>query len=392
MKTFIKGLLTLIALFVVYSIPETGLVLATTPFVDLPGACSKVLRYLEELTKENTPFGLGRRTGMLDMLTNPQNGLVQLDLNNTQNMKKYIKSKVVYRARTKACEWLEDGAIPDVCDGGDEPVQLSVDVTINKRISSPVRTFNNDDMINICQDTQRFIQDTIMNDMRAGREKADEYLLGKADDAIGRGRHQDNSPDTPPGGHKVKRLLGTDSSTGTQVPLYANFVDVKLDYGFNQLNGVPQLIGDGILEKFMELAKYSCCNADGVSYEASIASSGTAFYLDQAASAILGSNNFLSIAPHTLFLLWFNKNHNININSPTRQRLVIPDPIYPSLKWDLDFEFACDDSWNYKLSTYLDLFQGIQNDAFGTDYSPQHACEDELAGMTGVFGWTATSA
>lgn len=382
--------LAFIGYFILFPSTESA-ILAITPGIDLPGSCEKILRYLQELAKQNTPFGLGRRTGMLDMLLNPQNGMVHLDLNNTQQGKKYVKSKIVYRARTKPCEWLEDTATT-VCDGGEEPEQLSVDVTINKHLSSPVRTFSNANMINICQNTEQFIQDTVMNDMRAGREKVDEYLLGKADDMIGRGRHQNGDVDTLPGGHKSKKLLGTDSTTGTMVPLYANFVDVKLDYEFNQLNGVPQLVGDGILQKFMELSKYSCCNADGVSYEASIASSGTAFYLDQAASQILGPNNFLSIAPNTLFLLWFNSNTNIGIDSPLQRNIVVPDPVYPGLKWDLDFTFTCDKTWNYQISTWVDLFQGIQNDAFGTDFSPQTACEDELAGMTGVFGWTATQA
>lgn len=365
-----------------------------TPFVDLAGACEKILRQMSDLTKMNYPFLLSRKTGMIDFLLNPVNGSVKLDLNNTQVGKKFVKSKVVYKVRTKACEILEDDEIEDLCEDGAEPEELSVDVTINKRISSPVRSFSNANMINICQDTQAFINEYVVSDMRALREKASEYLLGQADAVVGVNHEQDGSTTTA-GSYKNLQLLGTSQDTGVQVPLYANFSEIALDYQNNQMNGYPHLIGQGILQKFMQLQKFSAANSP-VSYEQAIADSGVAFYLDQAANSVLGANKFLSIAPNTLHLLWFNKNHNININSPTIMHIVVPDPVYPQLKWDMDFKWdECDEAWKYRLSTYLDLFSAIQDDAFGPngsgDPSPTN-CEDELVGVTGVFGYTATSA
>ena len=371
---------------------DAGLVLATSPYVDLAGACAQITRQLSDLTKQNTPFGLTRQLGALQLLLNPDNGSVKLDLNNTQMGKKFVKTKVHYKVRTKSCEWLEDANVPSICNDGDEPAELSALVNINKHFSSPVRTFSNSNMVNICQDTQAFINDYVLSDMRAGREKIDEYILSQLDSNLGRITHQDGSADTPPGGHKVKRILGTDSTTGTQVPLFANYSDILLDYQYNQFNGVPQLLGDGALQKFMMLSKYSCCAADGVAYDSAVAEAGAAFYIDPKASTYFGTNSFVMVAPNTVHLLWFNENQNIGIKSDVRSQIVVPDPVYPQLKWDMDFEYTCDKQWHYKISAWADTFFAIQSDAFGTDNSPQNACEDQLAGVNGVFGYTATTA
>jgi len=368
------------------------LVMATSPFVDLDGACAQITRQLSDITKQNTPFGLSRRTGALDLILNPDNGSIKLDLTNTQAGKKYVKTKLHYKIRTKACEWLTDANVPSVCDQGAEPEESSVVVNINKHFSSPLRSFSNSNMVNICQDTQQFINDYLLSDMRAGREKIDEYVLSQIDSNLGRITHQDNSPDTPPGGHKVKRILGTDTTTGTQVPLFANYADILMDYQYNQFNGVPMLLGDGYLQKFFMLSKFSCCNADGVAYDSAIAEAGAAFFLDPMASTYFGANSFVMIAPNTVHLMWFNENTNINLDSPLRRQIVVPDPIYPQLKWDLDFEYTCDKVWTYKISAWADTFFAIQSDAFGTDNSPQTSCEDQLAGVNGLFGYTATNA
>lgn len=365
-----------------------------TPYIDLAGGCERILRYMSDIAKQNNPFDLGRKTGMIDALIDPANGSIKLDLNNTQAGKKFVKSKVVYKTRAKACDWLEDDDVPSICDSGTEPAENSVDVTINKHFSSPVLTFTNAKMVNICQDTPSFVNDYLISEMRAGRERITEYLLAQADGVIGVNRHQNGDADTAAGAYKTKRILGTDSTTGTVVPLYANYSDFILDYQYNQLNGVPRFVGEGNLQKFMQLSKFSCCNADGVAYDSAIASAGAAFYLDQAANSILGANKFLSFAPNVLHLLWFNENTNIGINTETERHIVVPDPVYPQLKWDLDFRWDCAKSWNVQISAWVDLFSAFQADSFSEEASPAGSppCDDELVGVTGVFGYTATDA
>lgn len=360
-----------------------------TPYIDLAGACEQILTDMKDIAKQNYPFAMGRSTGMLDALLDPSNGSVNLV--GAQAGKKYVKGRVAYKVRAKSCEILEDASVPSVCNEGTEPLPLEVEVTLDKHISTPVLTFSNDNMVNICQDTQSFVNEYVLSYQKALRERLDEILLAKADDKIGITRHQNGDTDTAAGDYKDKKLLGTDATIGVTTPLYSNFADIKLDYQFNQLSGVPRMVGEGNLQKFFELAQYTCCNASGVAYDNAIATSGAAFYLDQAANSILGTNRFLVFGPNLLHLLKWNKNANININTELRRRIVIPDAVYPGLNWDLDFEFACDDTWNFKLSGWFGLFSAIQSDSFGSSDVSSPICEDELLGFTGVMGYRATA-
>lgn len=360
-------------------------------FVDLAGGCEKILRQMSDLTKNNYPFLLGSKTGIIDFLLNPLNGSIKLDLNNAQMGKKYVRTKLVYKKPTLACEILEDDDIPQLCDTGAEPEEETVDVTITKRIGTDVRKFSNDKMINICQDTESFIREYMLSDMKALREKAASYLLTTADAASGV-NHRHNGTDVPAGTNTDIQVMGTSSDTGTIVPLYGNFIDIGLDYTNNLFNGYPHIVGQGYMQKFFELQKWSCCNSTGVAYDSAIAQSNTAFYLDQQANAALGANEVLAFAPNVAHLLWFNKNHNINIDSSLVKKIVVPDPVYPQLKWDMDWKFnECDDTWVYTLSAWLDLFAAIQDDAFGDDEaSPSPACETALLGVNGIFKYRAT--
>lgn len=369
--------------------------LATSPFVDLAGGCAKMLRYMGDLTGKNYAFLLGRKTGAIDLLTSPANGGVKYDLNNTQPAskggKKFIKTKVHYKKRAKPCEILEDANVPSICNDGSEPVELSVDTNINKHLSTPIITFSNSNMVNICQDTEQFMQEYVLSYRRALLEKADEYLLTQIDAAVGRWKHQDGSAPAPIGGSTVKRLLGTDSTTGTVVPLFANYMDILLDYQQNQLTGTPFILAEGYFQKFMMAQKYSCCNADGVAYDSAVAAAGAAFFIDQAVNSIIAPNAAFVIAPGAVHLLAFNENNNINMDTPLEKHIVMQDPVYPQLSWDLDFRWDCDKAWNFKMSIWIDLFKAFQTDAFGTDTSPDSTCEDELAGLTGVAQYTITN-
>lgn len=359
--------------------------------VDLAGSCQTILAYMGDLAKSNYPFLLGRKTGALDFLTNPVNGSVKMDLNNTQMGKKYVKTKVHYKVRTKPCEILDENSTVDLCDTAAEPVENSTEVEITKRVHTTPKKFSNSQMINICQDTQAFVREYMVSDMRALREKVDEVVLSLLDAGAGVNVEFDGTT-TAAGVSKVLQILGTDSTIGTQVPLFANFNQVLLDYQNNQLFGTPHIIAQGNLQAFYSLKGFSCCNADGVAYDAAIAS-GAAFYLDQAANSILGSNQALVLAPNVSHLLWFNENNNIGINTPTAQHIVVPDPVYPQLKWDLDFKWdECDKAWVYKLSAHYDVFNAIKANAFGAEDNTSPVCEDELLGMTGIFKYQFTSA
>lgn len=358
--------------------------------VDLAGSCQSMLAYLGDLAKGNYPFLLGRKTGVLDFLLNPVNGSIKMDLNNTQQGRKYIETRVHYKIRTKPSEILTNSSVGDVCDTASEPAELSTTVEITKRVGTSPKKFTNDKMINICQNTQAFVNEYVASDMKALREKVAEVLLNAMEGGSGRNYRHNGEEKTAVQTTDVQ-LLGTTSTTGVQAPLYANFADILLDYQNNQLTGYPHLIGNGNLAKFYTLSNFSAANSTAVSYEAAIAS-GAAFYQDWAANSILGTNEFLMVAPNVAHLLWFNRNTNININTPIVQHIVIPDPVYPQLKWDFDFKWdECDKAWIYTLAADYDLFT-LPSDTSGSDDLASPVVANDLVGMTGIFRYKATAA
>jgi hypothetical protein len=359
--------------------------------VDLAGSCPQMLAYMRDIVGKNYAFDLSSKTGTLDFLTSPAGGGAKIDLTSVQQGKKYHTVKVHYKLRTKPCEILTDASVGDICDTPSEPAELSTTISITHRVGTIPKKFTNDKMINICQDTQGFINEYVLSDMKAMRQKANEVLLAELDAGSGR-NHTFNGTEVAEITNKTLQLLGTDSTTGTKVPLFANYSEIGLDFENNQQLGTPNLIGQGILHQFMTLSKFSCCNADGVAYDSAIATAGSAMWLDQSANKILGANEFLVVAPGVASLLWFNRFRNVNIVSPILSHIVLPDPVYPGLAWDVTFKWdECEEAWLYNLKADFDLFTP-PTDQFGSDDLSSPVCEDDLVGTTGIFKYRATSA
>jgi hypothetical protein len=138
------------------------------------------------------------------------------------------------------------------------------------------------------------------------------------------------------------------------------------------------------------LSSIACCNST-IPYDSAVVTAQAAIYLDNNASKVLGQNVTLMTTFGLTHLLWFNENHNIQINTETAKHIVVPDPVNPALSWDLDFIFdSCTKTWKFKIGAWLDVFNIIQADAFSSGTSP--VCDDDLIGMTGVFCYTLTNA
>ncbi len=327
-----------------------------------------------------------RATGTLDALLDPSNG--RIVMNNAQMGKKYYQTQVHYKIPTKACEILTDSSVGGLCDTAQEPLEQSVIVDITKRVGTTPKKFTNDNMIKICQDTESFIREYIVSDMNAMKEKVNDVLLALL--AAGAGRnHRYDGNNRAEGYYQDLTLLGTSTDTGQQVPIFSRFAEIALDYAKNKRVGIPNLIGEGILSKFWQLQRYSCCNAAGINYDSAIAESGSAFWLDHGANRVLGANRFLVVAPNVAHVLWFNRNNNINIDTPLARHIVVPDPDYPQLKWDLDFKWdECNKVWIYTLSADFDLFTP-PSDQFGAGDLSSPVCEDDAVGVTGIFTYRA---
>jgi hypothetical protein len=242
-------------------------------------------------------------------------------------------------------------------------------------------------MINICQDTASFVNEYVASAMQAGRQKADEIILAAMRAAVGV-NYQFSGVASNAGDCVTKQVIST--VNGQKVPLFGNYTEMLLDFQNNQLSGTPVFIGDGNLWAFTTLSNISCCNAT-IPFEAAVVTAQSAIYIDSNASKVIGVNNVLMTTFGMVHLLWFNENHNINIDTPTSKHIVVPDPVNPALAWDLDFIFDdCTKKWSFKIGAWIDVFHTIQADAFASGTSP--VCDDDLIGMTGVFCYNLTNA
>lgn len=364
---------------------------------DLNGACEKIIAQAKDYANRNYagPGGLGRSIGTVDFLLSPANGSVKTELVSSHGGKKIRRARVFYKQRTKPCQILTGSTAlaADLCDTAEEREEKEVTVDVSGRLATVPFKISNEKMVVVCQDTQAWINEFLMSDMRALREKLSEGTLALIAAGIGKNIHQDGTT-TAAGAYASKDILGADSNS-QKVPLIGNFNDVLMDYQNMQFSGVPALIGQGNLQTFIKLAKMSCCNSSAISFQMAVEGANAAFFLDQGANSVLDANKALMLAFGASHLLWFNENNNIDINSQTIKHIVVPDPIYPRLKYDLDFKWSeCDKSWIYMLSAYYDVFNLFQADSFNDDDdSPDNspACSDELLGVTGIWGYNFTN-
>lgn len=359
--------------------------------IDIVGACERIVAEAETLAGENYAYNLRRKTGALDFITSPENGGVEKSLISYQSGRKLAKLHIFYDQRTKPCQIIDD-CDSNVCDPGTTPARLETDVTISNCLKTPVREYSNDDMAALCKDTATFMRQRGLSDLRAAHERWSEKILAVLGAGIGANNEWDGT-DTAAGSYKNIQLLATDG--GQRIPLTGNWAEVLADYANNQFTGVPAVIGQGNLDMFYRLQEMACCNS-ATPYGEENVNSDARFYLDQAANTVLGANRFILAAFRAIHLLTFNENANINISTPTEVHTVVPDPFGYPFSWNLDFYFDnCTKTWKSQYSILWGTFSPFQDDSFsGLGDSPDTSpdCADELEGVTGLWGYTATAA
>lgn len=361
------------------------------------GACDAFRMEATDIAKDNAAFNLGRANGMLDLMTNPLNdGGVEARTVGDQDQT--IQTlRILYDQRTRPCQVSTD---PDtnICnDTGTTVARKQAFVSIDKKITSPARYFTVADMAVLCgrksegNDARKqhdFIRQRLDNDLRATRERFDEILLAEANARVGRYYGSFGATGT---GYRNIQLLDTNNTQQPDqaLPLSGNFVDIMMDYQNMQFSGIPNIVGQGYLDKFIRLNDMACCNA-AIPYEDALQKSGVAYYFDQSANAVLGANRFLVLPYGILHLFTYNVNSGININEPLEAHTVVADPVNPRIKWNLDFKWDCTTNrWKYMYSLHWTVWNVYQSDSFATD-SGTPDCGDELFGVTGVWGYQAT--
>lgn len=366
---------------------------ATSFDMNAVGACDAIRQEATALAGMNAPFLLGRATGALDFITDPQNvqGLSSEVVSSSDE--KVTTLRILYDQRTKPCQVSTDPNTNVCVDTPTSPPRKQAFVNIDKKITTPARYFSNADMVVLCKEMgddkkAGHIRDRLQNDLRAGRERLDEIILAELSARRGKIYSWDGTT-TAAGSSKTLQLL---SSTGGQdVPLPSNYVNMTMDYQNMQFEGVPAVIGQGYFDKYMKLQQMACCNST-TPFSQAVEAAGMAYYFDQAANAVLGANQVVVMPYGIIRLLTFNKNNNINFSTPQEAHTVVTDPVNPFLKWNLDFKWDCDtERWKYQYSIHWTLFNVIQSDSFGID-SGTPDCGDELFGITGVAGYNITRA
>lgn len=371
---------------------------------NIVGACQNIQKEAEDLAGSNYAFMLGRSNGALDFVTSADNGGVDTELISPPgtNGNKLAQLRVFYDQRARPCQ-ASTSLTTNVCN--DTPVSVarkSFLKTIGKKISSPVYRFTNDELVIICKGSKEYIQQWLINGIRATKERWNEVILSELNAMAGKKYRWDNT-EAAAGAYTNLQLLA--SSGGQYLPLPGNYVQIGADFRNMQLTGLPALIGNGNLDMFMRLHGMSCCN-QSTPYAEAVQNAGAAFFYDHAIGDVVGANRFLVIPFGIVHLLTFNENQNVmevngGGNLGTEIHSVIPDPdgltMFTNGKrhpvsWNFDVKWDCTNkSWKYMYSLHWDIFNVYQSDSFATDTGTPD-CTDDLIGMTGVFGYTATSA
>lgn len=352
------------------------------------GACDAFRMEATALAGANAAFNLSRATGALDFMTDPNNdnGVEVMTVGNSAET--IQTARILYDQRTKPCQVSTDPNTNVCSDTGTTVARKQAFAQIDKKISSPTHYFTVEDMAVLCQGKTEFIQNRLRNDLRATRERWDEIILAEMNARVG--KYYGWSGITGTGYQNLQLLDSNNTQQPDQdLPLGGNFVNLIMDYENMQFSGAPAVIGQGYFDKFIRLQKLSCCNS-ATPYEDAIAQAGVAYYFDQAANAVLGNNKVIVLPRGILHLLTYNVNNIININTQLEAHTVVSDPVNPRIKWNLDFKWDCTTNrWKYMYSLHWTLFNVYQADSFGSDTGTPD-CGDELAGITGVWGYQIT--
>lgn len=375
------------------------------PNLNLVGACQPIIQEASNMAiaaRGNYAYRLGRKTGALDFILSAENsGGVEVVPGSgktltLQNGTKKAKMKVYYDQRTKPCQISED-CDANVCDTAVSPLRKEFDVTVDNCMSSPVREWYAEDLEALCIDPVRFMRERGFSDLRAFREKLSERILAYLDSEIGINYEFDGST-TAAGAYKDLQLIST--TTGQPIPLPGNFLEILQDYQNNQLNGIPAIIGQGLMDSYYRLDRMSCCNS-ATPFGAVDGTMSMAFYMDQIANTVLGANKVIVTGFGVHHFIYFNENRLLmampNTQANDAIHIVIPDPDGYPIDYNFDLYFDhCDKKWKSMYSIMWDTFNVFRNDSFagdGEDTSPDVSpdCNDDLDGMLATFGYHITN-
>lgn len=159
-----------------------------------------------------------------------------------------------------------------------------------------------------------------------------------------------------PGSATTKSINVLVGSTGA--PLATGIQTLKQDYyEKNQYAGTPLVIGAGNIMKYYDTIATGCCNQDGVDMMAYAGKYGAAFFLDTLVESVVGTNQFIVLAPGMLQFVPFLRYVDYNAGQMgTAFNTTITDPrtgmVY-DMKVDVD---GCNEKYYVRISLNYGLW------------------------------------
>lgn len=164
-----------------------------------------------------------------------------------------------------------------------------------------------------------------------------------------------NQGNTPPSA-ATKSINVLVASTGA--PLATGIQVLKQDYyEHNQYAGMPLVVGQGNIMKYFDTMTNGCCNQDGVDMAAYASKYGAAMFLDTITEVVIGSNQFIVLAPGMLqFIPWLRYVSYNAGQMGTSFNTTVTDPL-TGMQYDMKIDYdGCLEKYFVKLSLNYGLW------------------------------------
>lgn len=172
--------------------------------------------------------------------------------------------------------------------------------------------------------------------------------------------------------------------------VYKGFNDIKNEYLKAFRTGTPIMVGFGLLQRALSALTDYCCNLTGTMFDPNrmAAGLGMKYYIDQHVNVLAEGastiEDFIVYAPGSMAFFSRNEFTNQRGTLGTVTRDVLPDMELPGLSYDVIVNpNGCTNEIEFQL--------GVQFDLWAFRPADMYQVGDNLAGVNGVFHYTANA-
>jgi hypothetical protein len=327
--------------------------------LDPADVCTVLQESLLPIAGANSPVNRAK-TGFIESLVSPINreGFAQIE-QSTDGIKKVVRVQYLQQPDASSVVSGPIGTVrPNLCTStatATEPIGKTVDVTLEafKEFSMSEATFRE-----FCTWDMAAMRNWMLNIMIAPViQRINQLLLTKWAAGVYGAYYGQGAPAI-----KSFQLLSGGSAAN-----YIGFSDLQTEY--MKFGGIskPILVGDGILNTYMNLVGIGCCNNNGIDLSQAAAKDAFFFYDIDASSATLGlgaANRFIMYSPGSMQMIQYLENQGEFMQiKPDYERRIMVDPV-TGLSFDFEWRYeSCDRKYYFSLGTAFDLFS-LPDDMF----------------------------